>query len=85
MEEATKIPELGELLNRLPRQLSSGQAQRVAVGWAIVEKPDVFLFGEPLFNPDTRLHAPMRIRISDLHKQLKKSGKPAATVYVAHD
>lgn len=57
----------------------------MAVGRAIVKKPDVFLFDEPLSNLDAKLRASMRIRISDLHKQLKKSGKPATTVYVTHD
>ena len=85
VDEAAKILELEELLERLPRQLSGGQAQRVAVGRAIVKKPDVFLFDEPLSNLDAKLRASMRIRISDLHKQLKKSGKPATTVYVTHD
>ena len=85
VNEAAKILELEELLERLPRQLSGGQAQRVAVGRAIVKKPDVFLFDEPLSNLDAKLRASMRIRISDLHKQLKKSGKPATTVYVTHD
>ncbi|QCT18242.1 ABC transporter ATP-binding protein [Jejubacter calystegiae] len=85
VEEAAKILELEELLDRLPRQLSGGQAQRVAVGRAIVKKPDVFLFDEPLSNLDAKLRASMRIRISDLHKQLKQSGKPATTVYVTHD
>ena len=85
VDEAAKILELEELLDRLPRQLSGGQAQRVAVGRAIVKKPDVFLFDEPLSNLDAKLRASMRIRISDLHKQLKKSGKPATTVYVTHD
>lgn len=80
VNEAAKILELEELLDRLPRQLSGGQAQRVAVGRAIVKKPDVFLFDEPLSNLDAKLRASMRIRISDLHKQLKKSGKPATTV-----
>lgn len=83
--EASKILELEELMDRLPRQLSGGQAQRVAVGRAIVKKPDVFLFDEPLSNLDAKLRASMRIRISDLHKQLKKSGKAATTVYVTHD
>lgn len=73
--EAAKILELEDLLDRLPRQLSGGQAQRVAVGRAIVKKPDVFLFDEPLSNLDAKLRASMRIRISDLHKQLKKAGK----------
>jgi oligogalacturonide transport system ATP-binding protein len=72
-------------MDRLPRQLSGGQAQRVAVGRAIVKKPDVFLFDEPLSNLDAKLRASMRIRISDLHKQLKQSGKPATSVYVTHD
>ncbi|WP_312212872.1 ABC transporter ATP-binding protein [Pseudescherichia sp.] len=85
VDEAAKILELEELLERLPRQLSGGQAQRVAVGRAIVKKPDVFLFDEPLSNLDAKLRASMRIRISDLHKQLKSSGKPATTVYVTHD
>ena len=85
VDEAAKILELEDLLERLPRQLSGGQAQRVAVGRAIVKKPDVFLFDEPLSNLDAKLRASMRIRISDLHKQLKKSGKPATTVYVTHD
>ena len=85
VDEAAKILELDELLDRLPRQLSGGQAQRVAVGRAIVKKPDVFLFDEPLSNLDAKLRASMRIRISDLHKQLKSSGKPATTVYVTHD
>nr|WP_318383877.1 ABC transporter ATP-binding protein [uncultured Enterobacter sp.] len=85
VDEAAKILELDELMDRLPRQLSGGQAQRVAVGRAIVKKPDVFLFDEPLSNLDAKLRASMRIRISDLHKQLKQSGKPATTVYVTHD
>lgn len=85
VNEAAKILELEDLLDRLPRQLSGGQAQRVAVGRAIVKKPDVFLFDEPLSNLDAKLRASMRIRISDLHKQLKQSGKPATTVYVTHD
>ncbi|WJV65125.1 ABC transporter ATP-binding protein [Pectobacteriaceae bacterium CE70] len=85
VNEAAKILELEDLMDRLPRQLSGGQAQRVAVGRAIVKKPDVFLFDEPLSNLDAKLRASMRIRISDLHKELKKSGKPATTVYVTHD
>jgi len=85
VNEAAKILELEALLDSLPRQLSGGQAQRVAVGRAIVKKPDVFLFDEPLSNLDAKLRASMRIRISDLHKQLKRSGCPATTVYVTHD
>ncbi|MBW7981891.1 ABC transporter ATP-binding protein [Enterobacillus tribolii] len=85
VNEAARILELEELMDRLPRQLSGGQAQRVAVGRAIVKKPDVFLFDEPLSNLDAKLRASMRIRISDLHKQLKQSGKAATSVYVTHD
>lgn len=85
MNEAAKILEIEELLERLPRQLSGGQAQRVAVGRAIVKKPDVFLFDEPLSNLDAKLRASMRVRISDLHKHLKAENRPATAVYVTHD
>ena len=85
VKEAARILELDGLLKRRPRELSGGQRQRVAMGRAIVRDPAVFLFDEPLSNLDAKLRASMRIRISDLHKQLKKSGKPATTVYVTHD
>ncbi|ELM6619987.1 sn-glycerol-3-phosphate ABC transporter ATP-binding protein UgpC [Vibrio fluvialis] len=85
VNEAAKILEIEELLERLPRQLSGGQAQRVAVGRAIVKKPDVFLFDEPLSNLDAKLRASMRVRISDLHKHLKAENRPATAVYVTHD
>ncbi len=85
VHEAAEILEITELLDRLPRQLSGGQAQRVAVGRAIVKKPEVFLFDEPLSNLDAKLRASMRVRISDLHKHLKKENRPATAVYVTHD
>lgn len=85
VEHAAQILELENLLDRLPRQLSGGQAQRVAVGRAIVKKPEVFLFDEPLSNLDAKLRASMRVRISDLHKHLKESGTPVTSVYVTHD
>ncbi len=85
VNEAAKILEIEELLDRLPRQLSGGQAQRVAVGRAIVKKPDVFLFDEPLSNLDAKLRASMRVRISDLHRHLREENRPATAVYVTHD
>lgn len=85
VKEAAAILEIEDLLDRLPRQLSGGQAQRVAVGRAIVKKPEVFLFDEPLSNLDAKLRASMRVRISDIHKHLKASNHPATSVYVTHD
>ncbi|WP_105901223.1 ABC transporter ATP-binding protein [Vibrio gangliei] len=85
VKEAAAILEIEDLLDRLPRQLSGGQAQRVAVGRAIVKKPEVFLFDEPLSNLDAKLRASMRVRISDIHKHLKASNSPATSVYVTHD
>ncbi|WP_432454631.1 MULTISPECIES: ABC transporter ATP-binding protein [unclassified Agarivorans] len=85
VNEAAAVLEIEDLLDRLPRQLSGGQAQRVAVGRAIVKKPEVFLFDEPLSNLDAKLRASMRVRISDLHKHLKTENRPATAVYVTHD
>ncbi|WP_421856410.1 ABC transporter ATP-binding protein [Marinomonas sp.] len=85
VNEAAELLELTPLLDRLPRQLSGGQAQRVAVGRAIVKRPQVFLFDEPLSNLDAKLRASMRVRISDLHKTLKKTNRSATSVYVTHD
>ncbi|MGB0733328.1 MAG: ABC transporter ATP-binding protein [Pontibacterium sp.] len=85
VQEAAEMLELTPLLDRLPRQLSGGQAQRVAVGRAIVKRPKVFLFDEPLSNLDAKLRASMRVRISNLHKVLKETGRSATSVYVTHD
>ena len=71
---------LRNLLNRKPKALSGGQRQRVAVGRAIVRKPDVFLFDEPLSNLDAKLRVQMRIEINKLHKRLG-----ATMIYVTHD
>ena len=68
-----------------PKQLSGGQAQRVALGRALIKKPDVFLFDEPLSNLDAKLRASMRVRITDLHKRLKQEGQSSTVVYVTHD
>lgn len=84
-EEVSKILEIEELLDRLPKQLSGGQAQRVALGRALIKHPEVFLFDEPLSNLDAKLRASMRVRITDLHKRLRKEGRPATVVYVTHD
>ena len=80
VKEAAEILSIGELLNRKPRELSGGQRQRVAVGRAIVRKPVVFLFDEPLSNLDAKLRGQMRAELSKLHDQLKTT-----MIYVTHD
>ena len=84
-ENVSGILEIEELLDRLPKQLSGGQAQRVALGRALIKQPEVFLFDEPLSNLDAKLRASMRVRITDLHKRLREEGRPATVVYVTHD
>ncbi|MBB3193185.1 ABC transporter ATP-binding protein [Roseateles terrae] len=85
VRHAARLLEMEHLLDRYPKQLSGGQAQRVAVGRAIVKKPDVFLFDEPLSNLDAKLRAAMRVRLTELHRTLRESDQPATTVYVTHD
>jgi len=80
VREAAGILGIEELLDRKPKALSGGQRQRVAVGRAIVRKPKVFLFDEPLSNLDAKLRVQMRAEISKLHQQLQ-----ATMVYVTHD
>jgi len=80
VEEAADILGLTELLERKPKELSGGQRQRVAVGRAIVRKPKVFLFDEPLSNLDAKLRVAMRAEISKLHRRLG-----ATMIYVTHD
>ena len=80
VEMASSILGLDELLERKPGELSGGQRQRVAVGRAIVRKPVVFLFDEPLSNLDAKLRAQMRAEIIKLHRQLETT-----MVYVTHD
>jgi len=77
---AAETLQLGALLDRYPRELSGGQRQRVAIGRAIVGKPDVFLFDEPLSNLDAELRVHMRTEIAALHKRLGNT-----MVYVTHD
>ncbi len=80
VREAAGILGIMDLLDRKPRQLSGGQRQRVALGRAIVRKPSVFLFDEPLSNLDAKLRAQMRTEILKLHDKLK-----ATMIYVTHD
>jgi len=80
VDEASNILGLNDLLQRKPKQLSGGQRQRVALGRAIVRKPKVFLFDEPLSNLDAKLRVQMRTEISKLHKKLE-----ATMIYVTHD
>ena len=77
---AAEILHISELLDRYPRQLSGGQRQRVAIGRAIVRKPRVFLFDEPLSNLDAELRVSMRIELGKLHRELGTT-----MVYVTHD
>jgi multiple sugar transport system ATP-binding protein len=80
VHEAAQILDIEELLDRKPKALSGGQRQRVAVGRAIVRKPKVFLFDEPLSNLDAKLRVQMRAEISALHNRLQ-----ATMIYVTHD
>ncbi len=85
VREAATLLEMDHLLDRYPKQLSGGQAQRVAVGRAIVKRPEVFLFDEPLSNLDAKLRASMRVRLTELHRTLREKGQPSTVVYVTHD
>ena len=78
--EAAKILDLGEYLDRKPKQLSGGQRQRVALGRAIVRNPKVFLMDEPLSNLDAKLRVQMRSEIKKLHEKLQTT-----FIYVTHD
>ena len=80
VEEAAKILDLTEYLDRKPKALSGGQRQRVAMGRAIVREPQVFLMDEPLSNLDAKLRVQMRTEIKELHQRLKTT-----TIYVTHD
>jgi multiple sugar transport system ATP-binding protein len=80
VKEAAEILEISDLLDRKPKQLSGGQRQRVALGRAIVRKPKVFLFDEPLSNLDAKLRVQMRTEIKKLHTHLQTT-----MIYVTHD
>ncbi|MGF0118055.1 ABC transporter ATP-binding protein [Promicromonospora sp. Marseille-Q5078] len=80
VEEAAKILDLTEYLDRKPKALSGGQRQRVAMGRAIVRQPQVFLMDEPLSNLDAKLRVQTRTQIASLQRRLG-----VTTVYVTHD
>ncbi|MBP3847225.1 sn-glycerol-3-phosphate ABC transporter ATP-binding protein UgpC [bacterium] len=80
VQEAAQILNLGEYLDRRPKQLSGGQRQRVALGRAIVRNPKVFLMDEPLSNLDAKLRVQMRAEIKKLHEKLQTT-----FIYVTHD
>lgn len=80
VQEAAKILDLTEYLDRKPKQLSGGQRQRVALGRAIVRNPKVFLMDEPLSNLDAKLRVQMRSEIKKLHEKLQTT-----FIYVTHD
>lgn len=80
VEEAARILDITDYLDRKPKAMSGGQRQRVALGRAIVREPKVFLLDEPLSNLDAKLRAQMRTEISKLHKKLQTT-----FIYVTHD
>jgi multiple sugar transport system ATP-binding protein len=77
---AAKTLQIEHLLERRPSQMSGGQRQRIAIGRAIVRRPDVFLFDEPLSNLDAALRVQMRVELVQLHQRLE-----ATSIYVTHD
>ena len=80
VHQAARILNIEHLLDRKPKALSGGQRQRVAIGRAIVRKPEVFLFDEPLSNLDAALRVRMRYEFAKLHEDLKTT-----MIYVTHD
>ena len=78
--DAAEVLQITKLLDRRPKDMSGGQRQRVAIGRAIVRKPDVFLFDEPLSNLDAALRVQMRTELAKLHHTLR-----ATMIYVTHD
>ena len=78
--EVARLLELDHQLDRKPQQLSGGQRQRVALGRAIVRRPKLFLFDEPLSNLDATLRSNMRVELARLHERLRST-----MIYVTHD
>ena len=80
VDEAARMLQIEQLMDRKPGQLSGGQRQRIAIGRAVVREPKIFLFDEPLSNLDAELRVAMRAEISDLHSRLGNT-----MIYVTHD
>ena len=80
VETFSKMLEIDGLLSRKPAELSGGQKQRVAIGRALVRRPQIFLFDEPLSNLDARLREQMRLEIVSLHNKLQRT-----SIFVTHD
>ncbi len=80
VQAVAKILNIESLLYRKPGKMSGGQRQRIAIGRAIVRRPEVFLFDEPLSNLDAKLRSKMRIELAKLHKKLNTT-----IIYVTHD
>lgn len=80
IQEAANLLGIEELLHRKPRELSGGQRQRVAMGRALVRRPRLFLFDEPLSNLDARLRANVRMELKRIHQRIK-----GTVIYVTHD
>ncbi len=78
--QTAQLLEIEEILDRRPKTLSGGQRQRVAIGRAIIRRPKVFLFDEPLSNLDAKLRSQMRIELQKLHREIN-----ATIIYVTHD
>jgi len=80
IQETADLLKIHDLLDRFPKELSGGQRQRVAIGRAIIRKPKLFLFDEPLSNLDARLRTALRVELKKLHQRLG-----VTIMYVTHD
>ncbi|KEY57922.1 ABC transporter ATP-binding protein [Serratia sp. DD3] len=85
IEHSAEMLDITHLLKSKPGEISGGQRQRVALGRAIVRKPKVFLFDEPLSNLDAKLRMTTRSHIAQLHRNLQAEGQQATMIYVTHD
>ncbi len=85
IKEAAATLEISHLLKNKPGEMSGGQRQRIALGRAMVRKPEVFLFDEPLSNLDAKLRVSTRVSIAQLHNNLKAEGRTSTMIYVTHD